>query len=1278
MKRYYFWYVLFFWIGCLYAQQGKLDEKFNVIDNGLLGDGFDATVQALLVQSDNKLIVGGNFNNFNGTTATKICRLDASGQIDPTFLSGSGFNDNVYCMLSVSNSASIIGGNFTSYNGHTVSKIIKIDENGTLDATFSTNLGTVTSGIVHTLAKDKDDRILVGGTFTKIKGVTTNRIARLLSDGTLDASFIIGTGASHQINTIAVQSDNKILVGGNFTTFSGISKNRIIRLNSDGSIDSSFNQGTGFDNDVEKIVVQPDGKIVVGGNFTIYNGISANKIIRLNSDGSIDATFLSGTGFNGGIVYALALDSAGNIRVGGSFNGSYNGSSVNRLVCLQSNGVLKGDFDMGAGPSSYIYDIAQDNDGFWYLGGNFSTYDNLNQGRVTKINDLGVLEDGYLTSNVGFNLPVLKVIPLSNKKVIAAGSFKKFNGADANFLVCLNEDGTLDASFNSGQVGADNSVRSVLLLPNQKLIVGGDFKNYNGVVANRIVALNVDGTFDTSVNFGVGFNNQVYTITRQIDGKLLIGGNFTSFNNETSNRIIRLNADGSRDTSFVCDGADKYVEEIIVQSDGKIIVVGRFDNFNGISSSRIVRLNANGSTDTSFNVGAGFGNNIYAAALQEDGKIVVGGSFLTYKSVTQKRIARLNSDGSLDSSFAVGTGFSNGDIRSILIQKDGRILIGGAFSGNYNGTAVSRLLRLQKNGILDTSFSVNLNGTLYAMAFTVDNKLMIGGNFNSISGKAKHRIARLRLCVNSSVFNGNWSNGTASEGMELRFDENYQFANSLMVCNCTIAEGKTVIINSDQTLSLDFDLTGLGTLVLKNTASLFQEDNEIVNTGKVVVEKISAPMKNNDYTYWSSPVSNQLFKELSPNTYATNYYHWNNGWIFWKGAMKLGKGYICSVPRPGVYSNGESAFEANAVTYEQPVEFKGVPNNGIITGETTLSNRNYLVGNPYPSAIDADAFLEANSFLNGTIYLWTHNTPIQFSNGTAVYNPADYALYNKTGGVITSPNGILPTGKIASGQSFFVLANTAGTISFSNAMRVKNQNNLFYKFGTYSKSSQEKNKRLWLNLTNDKELFKQLLIGYVSGATNEFDSNFDGVSLNGNALADFYSISNNKKYTIQGKAYPFEVSDEIPLGFTSQVAGNLSIEIADEEGFAADNAIYIEDKLNSTLHDLQKGAYTFQTLKGTFNDRFVLRFQNNLKVVNSEKVDPFRLFYKERLLHFSSESEVINKVGIYDLSGKRIACIEKLNTNEWVWKPTFSAPKVVLVKVKLASDKVITQKVMLY
>jgi uncharacterized delta-60 repeat protein len=256
----------------------------------------------------------------------------------------------------------------------------------------------------------------------------------------------------------------------------------------------------------------------------------------------------------------------------------------------------------------------------------------------------------------------------------------------------LNSDGSLDTTFDIGS-GFNGNVFSIALQSDGKILVGGGFTSYDGTTQNYITRLNSDGSLDTTFDIGIGFNSDVRSITIQSDGKILVGGFFTSYDGTTQNRIARLNSDGSLDTTFdIGTGFNFFVISIALQSDGKIVVGGNFASYDGTTQNRIARLNSDGSLDTSFDIGTGLNSNVFPIALQSDGKILVGGFFTSYDGVTQNRITRLNPDGSLDTTFDIGTGF-NDSVISIAIQSDGKILVGGNFN-IYDDVTQNRITRL--------------------------------------------------------------------------------------------------------------------------------------------------------------------------------------------------------------------------------------------------------------------------------------------------------------------------------------------------------------------------------------------------------------------------------------------------------------------------------------------------------------------------------------------------------------------------------------------------------
>ncbi|MFV5690516.1 T9SS sorting signal type C domain-containing protein [Flavobacterium sp. LT1R49] len=1265
----------------IYSQQGKVDLAFNTFDDGLQGDGFDNTVRTVSLQTDGKLIVGGDFLNFNGAATSYLCRLFSDGSKDISFESGSGFNGKIYCSLLLPDGKIILGGSFTAFNGSTVGRLIRLNSDGSFDVTFNTSLAANT-GIVHNAALQTDGSIIIVGSFTKYNGLNANHIARILPNGNLDVSFITGSGASGAAEEVQVQTDGKIIVAGSFISFSGTTCNRIIRLNANGSIDATFGIGTSFNGDIGALFLQSDGKILVGGDFGIFNGTSANKIIRLNTNGSIDGSFISGSGFGTGGVDIIKVNSVGAIMVAGSFASTYNGTDVNRLVLLGPNGVISSTFDIGSGPATAtVYALVGDLNGSWYAGGSFSIFDSQNQGRLARIDAIGSLDIGYLTAGVGFDNSVLKVISLPDNKTMAFGSFTKFNGTSANRIACLLEDGAIDTSFNSLGVGANNIIKSAVIQTDNKIILVGSFTNYNGVAVNRITRVLSNGDLDTSFTIGTGANNQVYAVALQPDGKIIITGNFTIYNGVSSNRIARLLPDGTLDLGFnIGLGADAIVETILLQLDGKIVLGGRFTTFNGISYNRMVRLNKDGSIDSSFSIGVGFDKYVYTIALQSDNKLIVGGTFLNYGSASAKRIARLNSNGSLDTSFPSGTGFSNGEIRTILIQRDDRLLIGGTFSGTYNGVSVKRMVRLLATGVYDTTFLVNLNSTLYSICFTPNNKVMISGNFNSISGVTKHRVARIKLCTNSSIWDGTaWSNGLPSAEKTIIFTGNYPLFNSMNVCSCLISAGNTVTIPNGNTLGLIFDYSGLGTLVFENNASLYQSDDQIINTGSIRIKRQTTPILKTDYTYWSSPVLNQKLIDVSPNTLSDKFYSFDaitNKWhnVVPTSVMGLGTGYIIRGP--------ESFSTINRATYE--AVFTGVPNNGIVSVPITSISTSNLIGNPYPSAIDADVFITTNAGItDGTIYLWTHNTAITNN----VYTSDDYAVYNLSGGIGTSAalklgvNNTKPDGKIASGQAFFVTSiNGSGAAVFNNSMRVIGNNTNFFKSNSikkYKGLNIEKD-RIWLNLSNSRGAFKQTLIGYIEGATNDYDTSFDGESFDGNVYIDFYSINQDKNLVIQGRALPFRQTDIVPLGYSTTIEGVFTINIDAVDGLLSSQSIFVEDKLNNTIFDLKSGSYMFNTKIGTFNNRFVLRYTDKTLATNEFEIvnNSVLVSNKNKQIQVKSASQIIDKVIIYDLSGRKIYQKNNVNDVEFSVFNLVSSQQILLLKIVFKNTKTVVKKIM--
>ncbi len=494
----------------------------------------------------------------------------------------------------------------------------------------------------------------------------------------------------------------------------------------------------------------------------------------------------------------------------------------------------------------------------------------------------------------------------------------------------------------------------------------------------------------------------------------------------------------------------------------------------------------------------------------------------------------------------------------------------------------------------------------------------------------------------------------------------------------TVSASSSLTVNSGNTLKVTDKVTNnSGTITFEDSASLVQTNN-VSNSGNITYKRL-ASIRNTDYTYWSSPVTGYTLGGVSQNlTLSDKYYSYNSSLNDWKQEsaatfMTAGIGYIIRGPEPAIrpaLPPPPSIFEAN---------FIGVPNNGDIPVSVTFTNPSnllpsdanygvsYLLGNPYPSAIDAETFLDINAgVLGGTIYFWTHNTALNLASNisnpapgwTYTYSLDDYAAYNSVGGVSVgsgtsaTSGGLPPNGKIAAGQGFFATSIATGSVVFNNSMRLAGTtltdgtgvNQQFFKTrNPYTKTSKTIEKhRIWLNLTNTQGAFKQTLLGYVTDATNDYDDRFDGESFDGNEFVDFYSINQEKNLTIQGRALPFDENDEVPLGYRTTINGNFTINIDQTDGLLANQEVFIEDKLVDKIVNLKDGNYTFNTTAGTFDDRFVLRYTDKTLGIDELETNDgiialYSNNYKTLIIRNNLEDAALNSVTLFSLTGQKIA-----------------------------------------
>jgi uncharacterized delta-60 repeat protein len=532
-------------------------------------------------------------------------------------------------------------------------------------------------------------------------------------------------------------------------------------LGAPGDVDLSFDPGSGVDGVVNDMVVQPDGKVIIGGNFRTVKGLARGAIARLNSDGSGDPSFNAGDFAAYGYAYVsdIALQADGKVLVGGYFG----------IVRLNPDGSRDTNFNANlysdyCGCSGYVDALAVQPDGKVLIGGQYlftSSGTNLNS-TIARLNPDGSLDDSF---NAGFflngNADCIEVQP--DGKVLVGGEG----------LVRFNSDGSVDRSFDLGV----SQIITVVAQSDGKVLVGGWFNSVNGTNRNTVARLNVDGSLDNGFAPNLGPTNVDYltvnTIVVQSDGKLLIGGSFTTVNGTNRTRIARLNADGSLDSNFnPGTGADGTVNCIALLPDSKVLIGGWFTMVNSTNRNRVGRLQVNGSVDSGFDPGRGVETAVSSLVVQSDGKVLIGGVFTFVNGTNRYGSARLNTDGSLDSSFISGTNF-NPDFSGInqssdcppgyncygrylqpmalAVQLDGKVLISGytviTACDPYEGGCIDIygffLIRVNADGSIDPSFERMTDGPVQAVLVQPDGKIVLGGAFYLVKGVIRSGVARL-------------------------------------------------------------------------------------------------------------------------------------------------------------------------------------------------------------------------------------------------------------------------------------------------------------------------------------------------------------------------------------------------------------------------------------------------------------------------------------------------------------------------------------------------------
>ncbi len=693
------------------AAIGDVDLSFDA------GSGVNGAINDVVVQPDGKATIVGSFTTVKGLMRVGVARLNSDGSGDGTFNPAPFAWPNT---VALQPDGKVLVG---------AASLVRLNADGSWDKSLTNTLSYFDpeyGPAVSCIALQSNGKILLGGIFDEVNGAFRQGLARLNTNGSLDNTFVPPNNL-FEAYRLRLQPDGKALVSALFWT--GMDYvDSLVRLNTNGSLDNTFQPPSGI---IHSIAVQPDGKVLIGGAPWI---VETNQlgVLRLNTNGAVDPTFAAFTNS----PEAIALQPDGKVVVAFSTN----------LVRLNSDGTSDNTFLQLTNIQGMGYEnrLALQPEGKILVAGGFTLVNGVIRNRIMRLNASGTIDETY-ERGAGLDGIVTQLRPLPGGQILVSGGFTTVRSANRISLARLNSDGSSDGTFQHDFY--PGYLYRTTLQPDGKVLWAG----YNG-----LGRLHLDGATDATFNPDLGrlppfaqyFRGN--DIVSQPDGKVICAGAAVEYRCDPDGEcgdiltpfFYRFQTNGTRDLSFNAP-TNLDVSRLLFQPDGKVIVAGRFLNSNVWA---VIRFDTNGAVDNSFAIATAAG--VSALALQGDGKVLLGGGFAVVNGASRRCIARLNANGTLDNTF---NPFVAGDSRvnAVALQPDGKILIGGVFT-MINGTNRSYLARLNANGTLDLSLNVNIvsrypdyGPEVNAIAFAPDGSILIGGDFLTVNGVLRPKMARL-------------------------------------------------------------------------------------------------------------------------------------------------------------------------------------------------------------------------------------------------------------------------------------------------------------------------------------------------------------------------------------------------------------------------------------------------------------------------------------------------------------------------------------------------------
>lgn len=752
-------------LGVLAAEQLRLDPDFKPLITTT--NGVELTAAAL--QPDGKLVVAGHFDVFHGQPRSGIARLGPAGGLDEGFTFSGGLLGRVSTVAIQPDGRILLGGAFTAGPAPSRRNLIRLEPDGGIDDTFRSQIEGAEDCEVCVICLLDDGRMAVGGTFEGIGAAPRRGVAVLLADGSMDETFDPGAAVEDRfgrVDDITPTRDGGLMVAGLFTKFNGRQRSGLVELDATGAINEAF--ALQLDSQiglpaVTKVRQIEHGRWLIAGRFDEVDGQPRREMARLTVDGRLDEDFQVGgdlLGHGSGLVRDFVVLSGGYILLAGDFLGI---GDVPRpgLMRLDGEGSIDPGFELPGGvqwadgSAGWASAVAVQRDGALVVLGGFDRLGDAHRHLIGRLFADGAVDDAYSSPDLlverGGSVGAIAV--LADGSVLAGGDFERVDGLTRHGLVRWDAGGRLDTAFD-GALAPGSVVNALAVQPDGKLLVGGLFSEVQGQDHANLVRLDSTGQLDPTFAASANPSGEVYCLALGPEGQVAIGGNFEVVGGVARERIALVDTNGNVDPDF--QPALFYPRDLPeayclgMQPDGCLLVGGFFDRVNGERRLNLARLRLDGSLDPTFDPHLDVDGDlplVLTLAIAPDATILVGGAFERVNGRSRRGIARLNPDGTLDTTFVPGRGVEGGTLPLVYaaaIVGNGDILLGGDFD-TLDGQTRRNLGGVGPTGTLGTTVDGALGTDRWVQAVAVQpgRAVLVGGAFTRVAGAPRLALARL-------------------------------------------------------------------------------------------------------------------------------------------------------------------------------------------------------------------------------------------------------------------------------------------------------------------------------------------------------------------------------------------------------------------------------------------------------------------------------------------------------------------------------------------------------